>query len=71
MWESLAKALAAGLSLWDHKEKNKYVEKLMDLEKERHEEINKPMEDRDNSAIDRLDFELCVLCNSFSSIVGK
>jgi len=70
MFESLAKALAAGLSLWESKEKTKYQDKLMNLRRDYREEFNKPVGERSNAVLDNLKFELCLLGNSFSSSVG-
>lgn len=71
MWESLAKALAAGLSIWEHKEKNKYSEKLLSLRKARYEEENRPMDQRNDAVLDGLNFELRILVDSFAANIGE
>lgn len=70
MFASLAKALGAGLSLWEHKEANKYRDKLMQLKKDYREEYSKPLTERSDAVLDGLEFELRVLCDSFASTVG-
>lgn len=67
----LFKALAAGLSLWSDKEKNKYVDHLNDLKKAYYVEYNKPSGERDDAYLDDLEFELRLLTDSFCSQVGK
>lgn len=69
MFTSLLKALGAGLSIWEHKEKNKYVKKLYELEKKYYEETNKP--DYDNAVIDNLEFDICLLSRGFASEVEQ
>lgn len=71
MFESLAKALAAGLSIWEHKDKLKYSEKLASLKRAHRDEINKPRNRRSNAVLDNLEFELRLLVDSFSAAVGK
>ena len=47
-FDLIAGILFHGLSVWDSKEKGKYIEELVDLVEERDEELNKPSwEDRD------------------------
>ena len=71
MFESLATALAAGLSIWAHKEKHKYVDRLMDLRKRHYEEYNKLDDYRSDAVLDNLEFELRVLASAFSTAVGE
>jgi hypothetical protein len=71
MFESLAKALAAAFSLWEHKEKNKYRDELIALKEARNEEINKDPATRSDAVLDHLEFKLRLLADSFSTQVGK
>lgn len=71
MFESLAKALASGLSLWEHKEKNKYRDKLIKLRREYREEYSKDISVRSDAVLDNLCFELRILADSFSTEVGQ
>jgi len=69
MTTALIGALKAGLSLWDHKEKHKYIDKVLKLEKDYYEEDNK--ERPDHARLDNIDWELRLICEVFSSKVGK
>ena len=66
--ESLFKALAAGLSLWESKESRKYLDKVIKMKKEWYEEYNK--ERPDNNVLDTIELELCSITETFSSQVG-
>jgi hypothetical protein len=70
MFEALLVVLGAGLSIWEHKEKTKYVNKLMDLKREWYEEYNKPDSIRSTIALDNIEFELRVLSLGFAAEVG-
>jgi len=67
MFEAIAKILGAALSIWEHKEKNKYVEQLMELETEWRKEANKDPEHRSDAVLDNLEFKLRVLGAAFAS----
>lgn len=71
MFAALAKALGAGLSIWESKEKNKYRDKLLSLKKAYYEEFNKPESVRSDAVLDNLEFELRILAESFASSVGE
>ena len=71
MFESLAKALAAGLSLWETKESRKYVDELMRIKKAYYAEDNKDPTVRSDAVLDNLMLELRVLADAFSAGVGK
>lgn len=76
MFESLAKALASGLSIWEHKEKNKYKDRLDDLRRMHREEMAKPIGTdsgcRRDNVLDNLEFELRLLLDSWAGRVeGK
>ena len=68
MVDSLVKALAAGLSLWQHKDARKYLEKTFKLKKEWYEEYNKP--ESDDATLDDIMFQLQLISETFSSKVG-
>lgn len=70
MTESLIKALEAGLSLWDHKEKRKYLDQLISLKKEFYAERNKPREIRSNAILDDVRLRLRILCDSIATAIG-
>lgn len=68
MIDSLFKVLGSGLSLWESKEKRKYVDKLIALEKEYYEEYNKEISD--DAVLDNIRYELQFLGSAFSAKVG-
>lgn len=66
-WVSvILEILKSGLSLWDSKEKTKYIDKLMKIEKEIYEEESKPLEERDQAVIDNLNFDLLLVSRAFA-----
>ena len=67
--QALFTALAAGLSIWEHKEARSYANKLMNLRRNWHNEYNK--KDRDDAVLDNIEFELCLLCNGYSAEIEK
>jgi len=67
MFDALAEALASALSIWDHKEKTKLQNRLIELRKEHYEEDNKPRGQRNDAAIDRIEHELRVLIDTFAA----
>jgi len=69
MLESLIGALKSGLSLWESTESRKYIDKVIRLEREYYEEDNKQRPDM--AVLDNIEFELRLVCESFSSKVGK
>lgn len=69
--EMIMQLLQTGLNLWDDKEKNKYVDKLMKLKQDYYVEINKPQAERDDAILDNIEFELRNLSIAFSTTVGK
>ena len=71
MVDALIKCLAAGLEIWNSKEKTKYIDKLVSLKKEYYEESNKPLPERDDAVLDNLEFELRLLASGFAASVGK
>lgn len=67
MIESLFTALGAGLQLWGHKDKMKYVNKKLELERQYYEEFNKDISD--DAVLDNITFELQLLVKAFNSQV--
>lgn len=67
--EAAFTALAAGLTIWQHKDATKYADKALKLKKAWYEEYNN--EFRDDAALDNLEWELCILVNSFSAEIAK
>jgi hypothetical protein len=71
MFEALANTLASAFSIWDHKEKTKYIDTLMGLKKDYYEEYNKDSAHRSDAVLDRLEFELRVLSAAFTNSVSS
>lgn len=71
MFQALLETLTAGLKLWDDKEKTKYVDKKMQIEKDYYVEYNKGPDLRSDAVLDNLEFELRVLAAAFAAGVGK
>lgn len=69
MIELVLKLLGTGLSLWESKEKTKYLDKLVSLKKDYYEEINKPYEERDDAKLSNIDFELKLMAEAFAAQV--
>lgn len=62
--------LEIGLKLWSDINKTKYLDRLMNIKKNLYEEMNKPMDQRDDAVIDNLTFDLKLLTDSFISAIG-
>jgi hypothetical protein len=69
VFDSLAKALASGLSLWESKEARKYQDKLIKIRREYREEVNR--EKSDDAVLDNFRFELRLISDAFNSQVGE
>jgi len=65
----IIEALKAGLTLWANKEKNKYMDRLMELEKDFYEEWDKPENRRSDDILTRINRELRLLVKAFASAV--
>jgi len=70
MTELIFRALAAGLEIWEHKERNKYIRKMINLKKDWYEEYNKDPSDRSDAILDNVEFELRILVEAFASKIG-
>ena len=62
---SILGLLGSVFSIWEHKEKNKYRDRYMKLEKEYYEESKK--DQIDHARLDNIEFELLQLADSVSS----
>lgn len=71
MFGLVLQVLGAGLTLWDDKEKNKYVDKLLSLKEQYYAEYNKPIDIRSDAILGNLEFELRLLATGFASSIGK
>lgn len=67
---SLIKILELSLSIWDRKDKRKYLDELISLKKEFYAEYNKPREIRSNAILDDVRLRLRILCDSVASAIG-
>lgn len=66
----ILKLAETGLGLWAQKDARKYLDELISLRQEYYEEFNKPLENRDDARLDRIEFRINILCESFASAVG-
>lgn len=72
MWfGSLLAIVGAVLQLWASKEKRKYIDEKMAIEKAYYEEQNKPAELRSDAVLDSLEFRLRILASAIAADVGK
>lgn len=69
--ELVLKILGAGLAIWESKEKTKYQDRFIELEKAYYEEINKDDNSRNDAFISNLRVELRILAESFAAAVKK
>lgn len=58
-------ALESGFELWIHKDKMKFVDELAELKQAYYDEYNRTP--RDNAVLDRIEFRLRILQESFSA----
>lgn len=66
MFLVILELLNVGLQLWLSKEKTKYIDKKLQLEKEFYAEWNKPESERSDAVLDNLSFELKILAIAFT-----
>ena len=69
MIEVLFKVLGSGLAIWESKEKRKYLDELISLEKDYYAEYNKEISD--DAVLDGIRFKLQLIGKAFSSKVGN
>lgn len=65
--DSILRIAAALISLLELKERRKYIDRKMELQKQFYEEYNKPFEQRNNAVLDNIQFELCVLVETIAA----
>lgn len=63
--------LKEALTLWNHKESTKYLDRVIKLEKEYYEELNKPLDARSDYKLDSIMLELTIISRSFVMYPGK
>lgn len=63
--------LKEGLKLWNNKEANKYIDRVIKLEMEYNEEMAKPLDERSDYRIDSCLLELRIISQSFVQYPGK
>lgn len=63
--------LEAGLSLWQSKEKRKYIDELLELKQRYYEELKKAPEDRNAAMLDNIEFRVRILGLAFAADVGR
>jgi len=72
--------LDSALSLWNSKEKTKYIDEKIKLEKKYYDEFNKQIHDpskpydkmvdyRSDAILDSIHFELCILSNNAAAAI--
>lgn len=66
----LFEILNSALSIWDSKEKTKYIDQKIKLEKKFYEEYNKNLSVRSDAVLDNVQHELRILCSTVSSAIG-
>jgi len=71
MIETLFSVLDSALSIWAHKEKNKYRDRLIDLKRRHREESAKPDNERSDAVLDNIRFELETLALAFAGSVAS
>jgi len=71
MLEILFKVLGAGLSIWESKEKNKYIDKIIELKRDYYSEFNKGPGYRSNAVLDNIERELLIIAEVFASAAGS
>jgi hypothetical protein len=67
---ALLEILSAALSIWESKEKRKYIDRKLELEKRYYEEYNKPDSVRSDAVLDNIEFELRQLARTVASEIG-
>lgn len=57
--------LTEALKLWNTKESNKYLDRVIKLQKEWLEEYSKPRAERSNADLDDIEAELMIIAKTF------
>ena len=66
MTELLFGVLLQGLKLWNTKEANKYLDRIIKLREQWLEEYAKPRQKRNNSNLDEIELELAIIAKTFA-----
>jgi len=64
-WSLVFGVLEQGLKLWNSKEADKYIQKMVKLKEDWYEEYNKPLNMRSDVKLDFIELQLRILCQSF------
>lgn len=70
MIDTLFSVLASALSIWDHAEKDKYINQCIELKEAYYAELAKPDGQRSDAILDDCLNQLRIICDSFSGAVG-
>lgn len=57
--------LEQALKLWNAKEADRYLVKVMKLKRQWHEEYNKPLDQRSHDKLDDIELQLQLICEAF------
>lgn len=71
MVEVLFEVLVQGLKLWNTKESTKYLDEVLQLQKDWLNEYNKPRSLRSNAVLDELEQQLHLISKHFVAAFGK
>jgi hypothetical protein len=63
--------LKEGLKLWNDRQATKYLDRIIQLEKDYYEELNKPDEDQSDYKLDSIMLEFKVISQSFLHYPAK
>jgi len=58
------------LSIWDSKQKRKYIDRFVKYQKELYEEESRSFDKRDQAVIDNLHFDIMLLSRAISSEIN-
>jgi len=63
--------LKEGLKLWNDRQATKYLDRVIQLEKDYYEELNKPSDERSDYRLDSVMLELRIISQYFLHYPGK
>jgi hypothetical protein len=63
--------LKEGLKLWNAKEANKYIDKMISLEKDYYEELKKPHHERSQLTLDSIMLDVETIARNFVKFANK
>lgn len=67
MFLIILQLLESALAIWQYKEKNKYIDRMIDLKTRYYAEQNKPLAERDFAVVDTLEMEIKILSTTVAS----